>query len=152
MKNKTIVVGFDGSKTALRAIDVASQLVDSAGTVHVVTAYTLPDASETGAILDQLPADYELNYDLLSTPRADLDRAADLLAGSGATTVTHLVDDNPAAAILDIADTVNAELIIVGSRGKSRASRFLHGSVSTRIANHSRRSFMVVHDPETPKS
>ena len=60
----------------------------------------------------------------------------------------HFVDEDPASAILDVADKVDADLIVVGSRGLGRASRLVRGSVSSKIANHAQRSFLVVHPPE----
>ncbi len=51
----------------------------------------------------------------------------------------------PARAILDVA----ADLIIVGSRGLAHGTRFLRGSVSSRIANHAQTSFLVIHDNGT---
>ncbi|MEZ5375050.1 MAG: universal stress protein [Acidimicrobiales bacterium] len=148
MKLDTIVVGFDGSPTALRALDTAAQLVADTGVVHVVTAFRLPSAGDTAGLLAQMPEEFRINYNPTAAPEADLLRAATFLADRKVDCQPHLVDDHPASAILDIADQVDAQLIIVGSRGMSRSTRFLRGSVSTRIASHSARSFMVVHDEE----
>ena len=60
----------------------------------------------------------------------------------------HFVDDNPASAMLDVADDVGATMIVVGSRGLGRGTRFIRGSVSSRIANHAKTSFMVIHDSD----
>lgn len=148
MKLGTIVVGFDGSPTALEALDTAAKLIADGGTVHVVTAHRMPSAAETAHLLAQLPEDLRFNYDPTAGAEAELMRATAFLAERGVTGQPHLVDDHPAAAILDIADQVDAQLIIVGSRGMSRSTRFLRGSVSTRVAAHSNRSFMVVHDTD----
>ncbi len=148
MKLQTIVVGFDGSPTAVRALDTAAQLVDGEGTVHVVTAFRLPSAADTAGILAQLPEEFRINYNPTAAPEADLQQAATFLAQRGVSFDLHLVDDHAASAIMDIADQVDAQLIIVGSRGMSRSTRYLRGSVSTRVAAHSARSFMVVHDDD----
>lgn len=152
MKLETIVVGFDGSPTALRALDTAVQLVADTGAVHVVTAFRVPSAADTADLLAQLPEEFRLSYNPTAMPEADLQRAATFLADQGVRCVPHLVDDHPAAAIMDIADQVDAQLIIVGSRGMSRSTRFLRGSVSTRVAAHTTRSFMVVHDDDHERS
>ncbi len=148
MKLNTIVVGFDGSPTALEALDAAAQLVAEDGTVHVVAAFRLPSASETAHLLSQLPEELRVNYNPTAVPEADLMKAAAFLAERNVSCDPHLVDDHPASAILDIAEKVDAQLIVVGSRGMSRSTRFVRGSVSTRVAAHSTRSFMVVHDRE----
>ena len=56
-----------------------------------------------------------------------------------------VIDDDPASAILDVAEKVEADLIVVGSRGLGRASRFVRGSVSAKVANHAHTSFLVLH-------
>ena len=65
--------------------------------------------------------------------------------GLGVKAVGHLVEDDPASAILDTADDVEADLVVVGSRGLGRATRFLRGSVSSKVASHAKRSVLVVH-------
>jgi nucleotide-binding universal stress UspA family protein len=47
---------------------------------------------------------------------------------------------------LQVAEDVDADLIVVGSRGLGRGTRFLRGSVSTRVAGHAKTSFLVIHD------
>ena len=46
--------------------------------------------------------------------------------------------------MLDVADDVRATMIVVGSRGLGRGTRFIRRSVSSRIANHAKTSFMVI--------
>lgn len=148
MKLHTIVVGFDGSPTALEALDAATQLIAPEGTIHVVVAFHLPSASDTAQVLSELPAEFRDNYNPLEQPEAEMQRAVLHLQRCNVAYEEHLVNENPAAAILDVADSVDAELIVVGSRGMSRSTRFLRGSVSTRVASHSARSFMVIHDAD----
>ncbi len=146
MKLKTIVVGFDGSPTALEALDAAANLIAEDGTVHVVTAYRVPSPGETTRVLAHLPEEFRTGFDPIAGPQGDLDHAVAHLRERGVTTDAHLVDEHPASAIMDIADRVDADLIVVGSRGLSRPTRFVRGSVSSRIAAHATRSFMVIHD------
>lgn len=146
MKVNTIVVGFDGSDLAVKALDAAAELIAADGVVHVVTAYTLPSAADSAMILSQLPAEFRQNFDAMAGPEGELNRAEKTLARHGVQHVGHLVDDHAASAILDTADEVDADLIIVGSRGLGRATRFVRGSVSTRVASHATTSFMVIHD------
>ena len=59
----------------------------------------------------------------------------------------HVVPDDPATAILDVADREGAELVVVGSRGLGGMKRFLRGSVSARVAAHAPMSVLIVHEP-----
>jgi nucleotide-binding universal stress UspA family protein len=81
----------------------------------------------------------------MSGPRTKLAEAAKRIADAGVTVVDHFIDDDPASAILHVADEVNADMVVVGSRGLGRASRVLRGSVSTKIAHHCPVDFMVIH-------
>lgn len=68
-----------------------------------------------------------------------------MLRDAGLDVETHLMVDDPATAILDVAKTVSADLVVVGSRGMSRFARFVRGSVSARVAAHAPHSVLVVH-------
>ena len=65
---------------------------------------------------------------------ADKGLAAELLVKEG----------RPADGILDAADEVDADLIVIGSTGKHGALRMLMGSVSSRVAEYSTRSVLIV--------
>ena len=84
----------------------------------------------------------------LGTGAQPTDRVSRFLEAAGVGTKGHFVEDHPAAAILEVANEIGADLIIVGSRGLGRATRFLRGSVSTRVADHAETSFMVIQDDD----
>lgn len=140
----TVVVGFDGSPNGQDAVRVAADLVADGGTVHVVTAYKEPSAAEMGRMWDQVPAEYRGSFDVLSEPQSHRDVAMAMLSERDVTAVDHLVADDAASAIMDTADEVHADLIVVGSRGLGRGTRILRGSVSSKVASHATTSFLVV--------
>jgi len=142
---ETAVVGFDGSECSQRALDAACAVVSDAGTVHVVTAYSAPSNREILEAYASVPAEFTAQIDLVDRQRSQLAQAGEYVARSGATVKEHLVDDDPAAAILQVAEDVGAEMIVVGSRGMGRLSQVLRGSVSTKIAHHSPVNYMVIH-------
>lgn len=146
MQVKTSVVGYDGSENAQRALEAATDLAADDGVVHVVTAYHQPSAAELKELVRTLPDEYIKDLDTVAHPRGLLRDAKDFLKARDVDVVGHFVEDKPAAAILDVADEVDADLIIVGSRGLGLGARFVRGSVSSRVANHAQRSFLVVHD------
>ena len=65
-------------------------------------------------------------------------------AAHGITLSTHLKFGHAGSEIIALAEKIKADLIIVGSHGKSQTDRLLIGSVSTFIVTHSRVSTMVV--------
>lgn len=143
-ERETVVVGYDGSANARDAVLAAAEFVAEGGTVHTVTAYRLPSVSETSRLWNELPAEFQKSFDVLAAPKAHETEAVRLLEGRGVTAVGHLVDGDAASAILDVADEVDADLVVVGSRGLGGASRFLRGSVSSKVSSHVKTSLLVV--------
>lgn len=145
MTFKTIVLGYDGSTYAIDALETAVALSSPDTTIHVVTAFDAPTIREINALYASVPEEFTRNIDVVTTQRGPLDKAEIMLDERGVAHKGHFVDDDAATAILGVADKVDADLIVVGSRGLGRASRMVRGSVSSKIANHAQRSFMIVH-------
>jgi len=144
----TVVVGYDGSSDARRALDAACDHIADDGIVHVVTAFDQPSRHEVARMVSALPEEFRNTYTVDVAPRGYLNDAERLLEMRGVSHEAHFVDDHAASAILDVADQVHADLIVIGTRGLGRVERFLRGSVSARIANHARTSLMMVHHEE----
>lgn len=62
-----------------------------------------------------------------------LARAAALSRDLGAVVTEHLVHGEPAAQIARVADSIGADLIVLGSRGLDAAGRYVLGSVPERL-------------------
>ena len=148
MRARTVVLGYDGSSDARRALDAAMEHVADEGMVHVVTAFDPPSRSELTRLMAALPEEFQNAASLEETPRGYLRDAELRLEQAGIRHRGHFVEGHPAAAILDVADEVDADLIVIGTRGLGRVDRFLRGSVSARIANHARTSLMMIHHDE----
>lgn len=147
MKVSTIVVGTDGSKTAESAVMAAGEVADAFHSeVHVVSANRSPNAAEAAQIRAQLPEEFRFNYDPYGEADVALDSAEHLLAEHHLEVHRHPTAGDPASAILDLAEEVDADLIVVGSRGLGRTLRFLHGSVSSKVMQHADRNVLIVHD------
>ena len=140
-----IVVGTDGSETAAEAVRQAIDLAKMSGaTLSIVSAYEpISKRRVEGEKLDA-PADvqYEIN------PREDvnlvLDTAAAAARKEGVEVQTHPVEDDPADAILNVAEESNADLIVVGNKGMAGARRFLLGSVPNNVSHHAPCSVIIV--------
>jgi universal stress protein A len=57
---------------------------------------------------------------------------------------TEVVAGQPAEVILDMAKMLEAELIVIGSHGRSGMTRFMLGSVSGAVASHAPCNVMIV--------
>ena len=58
----------------------------------------------------------------------------------------HTRVGDPSTEIINAAKELNADLIVVGSKGKSLVERLLLGSVSTYVVTHSPISTLVVRE------
>ncbi len=138
---RTIVVGTDGSPSANAAVAEALDLARSEGArVHFVVSY--PDPSRIREHLVSTSRDEHV--DLRSIAEGVLVRAGRAAEDAGVEFDTHAHEEDPADAIIEVAEQVSADLVVVGHRGLKAASRFLVGSVSTKVMHHAPCSVMVV--------
>jgi nucleotide-binding universal stress UspA family protein len=114
----------------------------SGARVDLVTAYPdIPSYRET--IRSSAKAEA---IDLREVAEGVLARAARELEAEGVEVDTHAREGDPAHVIIEAAEELDAELIVVGSRGLTGLERFLLGSVSSKLAQHAPTSLMVVRD------
>ena len=136
---QTVVVGTDGSATATVAVMQAAELVkDSGGTLHIVSAYRRAAARVVQAGGEQCQIMPEDDVDNV------LQEAAARARMAGAKVETHAVTDDPADSIIQIAEEVHADLVVVGNKGMQGAKRFLLGSVPSKVAHHAPCTVLVV--------
>jgi nucleotide-binding universal stress UspA family protein len=137
-------VGTDGSDTAGEALRRAGDLAKQVGArVHVVSAYhPLSGAHLSGASSAPEQSEWAIKPDV-AVERL-LETAAGALRVKGVETETHARKGDAAEAILDVADELNADLIVVGNRGMQGAKRFLLGNVPNKVSHHASCSVMIV--------
>ena len=138
---QSIVVGTDGSDTASEAVRRAAELAAGWGAaLHLVSAHT-PHKAKVGAgagpEATQWVADPDYKVD------AVLDKALDLAKAGGIDAKVHAPKGDPADALMNVAETVGADLIVVGNRGMTGARRLL-GSVPNKVTHHAKCSVLVV--------
>ena len=139
--NGPIVVGTDGSQTAAAAVQAATTLAKTFGQpLHVVCSYRSPPVADGLALA--------AGVTVLTTNDGwvdgVLDDAAAQIRLSNVEVITHAKAGSPAEAILDVADEVSADLIVVGNRGIDSKSRFILGNVPSRVVHHATCSTFVV--------
>ncbi|HEX5610443.1 MAG TPA: universal stress protein [Solirubrobacterales bacterium] len=140
-----IVVGTDGSDSAGQAVAQAVELAKLNGAqLSIVSAYAPVSARRLQGERDEAPADvqYEIG------PREDvnlvLDAAAAEARQAGVEVQTHPVEGDPADGIIDVAEQIKADLIVVGNKGMSGARRYFLGSVPNNVSHHAPCSVIIV--------
>ncbi len=135
---RTIVVGTDGSGHGEQAVRAAGEIAAATGAqpVNVVTACHAISKADWQETLNQLPEELWECIDLHSDTQQVLDDAEQILADYGVASEKHMIEERPTDALIDIAEREHADLIVVGSRGRSLSKRAFLGSVSTKLVHH----------------
>ena len=138
MKVERIVVGIDGSDNACRAVEWAAGLAALTGArVVAVHALGLLFHGEHGEVVPAQPMRGEIETKLAHEWCAPLSAA-------GVVHECRVVDGPPVMVLLAAADELDADLIVVGSRGLGGFPELLLGSTSTQVAQLARRPVTIV--------
>jgi BASS family bile acid:Na+ symporter len=137
-----VVVGYDGTDDSMPALRWAAQeAVGLQRPLRVVLAWGMPTMGFTpvsaSATLDHSKADSAL-ANAVYLLRSEV---------SGLTVDGEVVEDKPAQALVD--RSTDAELVVVGSRARSRVGRLVMGSVASAVVSHSKAPVAVVRSDET---
>ena len=138
---KRIVVGTDGSPTAAEAVQAAATLASQCGAeLHVVTAFKPITALITNPEFASISAALYEEMDPQGGAKDVTARACETISNCPVT--EHQISGSAADALCDVASQVDADLIVVGSRGMTGARRVL-GSVPNSVAHHAPCSVLI---------
>lgn len=148
-----VLIAYDGSRSAEAAIAAAGKLLAAGGAEAVVLSVWEPIVVEAVPLSGLGPLAVPSNVG--EADRSSEDSARELAergagaaraAGFEARAVWVADAEGVAAAIVSAADELDADLIVLGSRGLSGVAAAL-GSVSQRVLQHAKRSVLVVPEP-----
>lgn len=136
MSNK-ILVPTDGSPSATAAAEFASDLL-AGGIVQSVTllvVVSIAKAVKEEHIINPTQADEDMiRSKLRNAGQQIIDQTRSIFEQKGKTADDMLVMyDDPGEKIIEVAETNNYDLIIMGNRGRSLVKQLLMGSVSTKV-------------------
>jgi len=116
-----ILVATDGSDTARLAVDRAVEVAKAVGAE--LTIFSVGPPARTAAVVE-----------------AEATRHA----GSGVTISTETAEGDPAGAIVDRSGRGDVDLLALGNKGMTGASRFLLGSVPNKVSHHAPVALLIV--------
>jgi nucleotide-binding universal stress UspA family protein len=141
---QTVLVGTDGSDSSLRAVDRAAQIAAGAGAKLVVATAYFPQGEDARAADVLKDEGYKMagNAPIYAILREAKERAH----AAGANDVEEkAVVGAPVDALVDLAEEVKADLLVVGNVGLSTIAGRLLGSVPANVARRSKSDVLIVH-------
>lgn len=136
---KKILVAVDGSEPSMKGARMAAELAQATGSTMILAYVVVPVA---------LPADFyrmasvQIEDQLRKDGEAALEQATRTF--SGVNLERTLLAGPAAEALADAAEAMGADLVVVGSRGRSAMARVLLGSVADRLVHVCKKPVLVV--------
>jgi nucleotide-binding universal stress UspA family protein len=130
----TIVIGYDGSESADRALERIPDLARNGTKVHVVAAS------------HRLAGKGGMSWDPIEKQQheADLHKAKARLAEAGIQAEVAEGMGDPATVIIELSNEVDADLIVIGNEHRNLIERLLLGSVSGGVSHRAHCDVLVV--------
>ena len=150
--DKPVLVCFDGSDDSRRSLEAIHGLLAPTEVVILTVWQPLVTKLSEGGAFGAFALDDESEVDEAEerAARTSAEEAAEIARNSGHH-VTVRVEEAPAAAwakIIDVANEVDARLIVCGTRGRGALKSALLGSVSHSVLAHSGRPVLIAPVPE----
>jgi universal stress protein A len=141
---RTILVPTDFSTHADRALDYAGDLAKAIGGVklEIVHVYQAP-------LVELTPYHLALPLSVIEgvrdAAREQLEERREKLASAGVEAEAHLTEGIAAEAIVAAAADLNADLVVMGTRGHTGLKHVLLGSVAERTVRHASCPVLTLH-------
>lgn len=144
---KHVLVPLDGSLLGEIALEQAKDVLGANGTITLVSAVEMPDIPMYGYDLVGVSAapSYEASLsNVVERAHAYLEKIADALRKEGYTVQSLVQFGEPATLIVDTANQRKVDAIVMSTHGRSGISRWLFGSVTSKVLTMSTCPVLVV--------
>lgn len=145
---QTVVVGTDGCESSLRAVDRACVIAAEYGAKLVIATAHLPVPEEKGRYAIPPGSDHGQDYRTVgeAPDYAILREAAIRARKPGAKDVEERsVVGAPITALVNLADEVKADLLVIGNVGLASVAGRLLGSVPSEVSRKAKTDVLIVH-------
>jgi nucleotide-binding universal stress UspA family protein len=145
-----IIVAYDGTESAKRALERAADLAKAFDAEVIVTSvasllHSGPRATQQYDLHSPSGSDPEIQRDSLADHQAELADATAFFAERGIEAEPVAVSGDPASAIVALAERRKADLVVVGTREAGLAERVVRHSVSQQVARKVHCDVLIVH-------
>jgi len=147
-----IVVGVDGSEHADAALDWTVRMAKGMGSeVVAVFAISQPFYFDAGYVTAVAPPQFDPVWRAEITKEFEGEWCKPLIE-AGVKYRTVIEDGRPASVIARVADGTDADVIVVGRRGRGGVAELVLGSVSHELVLHSKRPILLISTAAQPRS
>ena len=137
---KNILLAVDGSEYSKKALAYAQDMAET----YRATLWLVHVLPHTSDLLGY--DDFEKLYAKRKCAgQSVLDAAQEMLGESAIAVCEELVEGSEAESILNCAKNIQADLIVMGSRGMGALKGLLLGSISRKVIHYASCPVMVVH-------
>ena len=144
---KRVLVAVDGSENATRAARVAIELAKKFG-AELIVCHVIPTPASSAQAVFTVPGDTMRGYyDVERTEGNRIVSEVVKLAEANGVKASSTIGENVFSvveAIVKLAEDMNIDLVVIGTRGLGGFKKLLVGSVSSGVINHSKSSVLLV--------
>jgi len=141
---RTVVVGTDGSDSSLLAVDRAGAIAAEDGAKLIVATAYLPAHDDTRA--EDILKDEGYKVVGAAPVYGILREGRDRAKAAGAHDIEErAIRAAPVDALVDLAEEVNADLLVVGNAGLNSMAGRLLGSVPATVSHRAKCDVLIVH-------
>lgn len=144
-----IILAIDGTKQSDAAIEMTKTLnLKEGDEIRVISVMDMALPLSIDVYAGYLPSTDEIETTVRENAEKILEttgnKLVELFADKNVFIITELLNGSPESRIVEKAEEIEADLIIVGSHGYNRWERLLLGSVSDSVIHHAPCSVLVV--------
>jgi nucleotide-binding universal stress UspA family protein len=143
---KQVLIATDGSPSAQEAVDVGLELAKEQGADVTFVHVTEPDEFQAGRV-GTVPIAHREEID---ESEVALNAAAEAAEAAGVSYALERIAGETVDTIVALADAKNADLIVLGNRGRNAVTSALLGSVSHGVLRQASRPVLVVKTAKAP--
>lgn len=144
-----VILATDGTKQSEDALEITKTLnIKEGDEIRVISVVDMALPLSVDVYAGYLPSTEEIENAVKEKAEKTLettgDKLKEIFSEKNVSIVLELLNGSPESRIVEKAEEIEADLIIVGSHGYNRWERLLLGSVSDSVIHHAPCSVLVV--------
>jgi nucleotide-binding universal stress UspA family protein len=145
---KHVLIPLDGSDVAEKALDYARQVTDPEGRIMLLSAIDVPQYPAStfhpAGVVAYNTSQEVVVEDLLPQAEEYLKKIAESLRRSGYKVEIEATVGEAAMTIVERAKSLNVDVIVMSTHGRSGISRWLFGSVASKVLGSTHCPVLIV--------